>query len=281
MLAWLIPLIALLTIAGIIGYRLLTGKKTRGYLAHAEYWVFTNAKELPDQTKLMDRMISSNPHNRPGAPVIGAREGMLFTDIRLHIARAMREKNPQAFRPDLVEIHCVPSKEILARLASSHAFIKCRYSSEVILKDTRHLQFLPHMADAISELSEGAVIYDTVSEQIWTSEDFHKILSENPNTERPESHIRVVWDRVEDGSFARTLGLRKFGITELKTKVQEEDNERLITGLLMRLAFTSARALNLEDEYEFDEFGDKFVIKTTDILDEDGRVVEITRMKMA
>lgn len=265
--SWLIPVIALLGIAALLAYRFLIGRRVPGYLAVAEYWVYTPQSQIPPQEKLMDRMVSSNPHHKRGFAPIGAREGMLFSDIRLHIGLAKREKNSHIFRPDLFEDHVVPSPEVLALLPDCQSMIKLRYLSEATLTDTRHLQFMPHLADAVAELTEGKVVYDRIAEKIWTADQFRQILQNQPDVERPDAHIRIVWTENEFGCFAESLGLRKVGLAEIKTDPQERDNEILVTGLMIRLAHHLFRDPQDLGPYEFEEFGDHFVFTQGDLAD--------------
>ncbi len=264
---WLIPVVALLGIAAMLAWRFLVGRRVPGYFAITEYWVYTDQTDLPPQEKIMDRMISANPHKKPGFAPIGAREGMLFSDIRLHLGLAKREKNPHIFRPDLFQDNCVPSPEVLALLPQCQSMVKLRYASETPLKDTRHLQFMPHLADTVSDLLQGKVVYDRIAEKIWSAEEFRDILDKNPNVERPDSHVRVVWTENEHGCFAETLGLRKVGLAELKTDPQEKDNEVLVTGLMIRLAFHLVRTPEDQGPFEFEEFGDVFILTLGDIAD--------------
>lgn len=264
---WLIPVLCTLVIGSLVAWRILVGKREPGYLALTEYWIFTNQRKLPDQTALMDRLISSNPHNKPGRPSIGAREGMLFTDVRLHLAVALKEKNATVFRPDLFIDDVEPTAEILQRLAECNALVKVRYASEAVLKDTRQLQFVPHMADALAQMMEGQVVFDHAAEKMWTAEEFHSLLQQNNNAERPEFHIRVKWKSDGDSWFAQTLGLRKVGFADLKSDPQESDREVLITGLLMRLAFHLVRKPEETGPFEFDEFGDLFILELGEVED--------------
>jgi hypothetical protein len=259
--------------AAVLSYRKLVGKRVPGYLAVCEYWVFTKHENLPKQEAIMDRMISSNPHNQKGRPCIGAREGLLFTDIRLHIALAKRARNPLVFRPDLFLEDAVPSKDALERLAQAKSLIKVRYMSEAVLKDTRHLQFMPHLADAMSDLAEGLIVYDVVCEQIYAAEDFRALLEKNNNAERPDIHVRVVWHLDQDGSgTAATKGLRKVGLAELRTDPVEPDQEVLVTGLLHRAAHQLVRAPSTEGPLEFEEFGDTFILERFTVKGEHTRV---------
>jgi hypothetical protein len=275
----LVPALLGLGLLALFVWRAFMGRREPGYLSLTEYWVYTNEMKLPDQTKLMDRMISSNPHNRPGRPCIGAREGMLFTDVRLHTAVALKEKNPIFFRPDLFEDGVEPTKEILSRLAKCSSLVKVRYLSEARLKDFRHLQFVPHLADAISEFMGGSVVFDHVSERIWTAEEFRGFLEKNGNCERPESHLRVAWKTDEEGSYARTYGMRKIGMDELRTDPQEDDREVLMVGLLTRLAYQLFRNPDELGPFEFDEYGDVFILELGD-RDSTGQRVSIRRRQV-
>lgn len=274
--AWLIPLALLLMLGALIAWRLLVGRREPGYLAICEYWVYTDQIKLPDQTALMERMISTNPHNRPGRPSIGAREGMLFTDVRLHLGVALKEKNFTAFRPDLFEEGLEPSAEALARLSEVKALVKVRFASEARLNDFRHLQFVPHMASAVSDLMNGLLVFDHVMEQMWTSEEFGALLQQNNNAERPDFHVRVAWVEESEGCFARTFGMRKMGRRELRSQWQDRDQEILITGLMMRLAHHLVRKPDDAGPYEFEDFGDTF---TAEIEGREGKfdLVRLTR----
>ena len=261
--AWAVAIAIAATIAAVLGWRHLTGRRVPGYLALCEYWVYTTHGHLPEQKALMDRMISANPHNRPGNACIGAREGMLFTDIRLHIAVAKRSKNPHIFRPDLFQESVEPSAEVLSRLAEADSLIKVRYRSEVELRDMRHLQFMPHLADAMTDLSEGLIVYDVVCEQIYSAEDFRALLEKNNNAERPDMTVRVSWgvDRTDGTGYAETKGLRKLGMEEMRTDSVEADQEILIVGLLMRVAHELVRDPCKQGPFEYKEYGDTFVLE--------------------
>jgi hypothetical protein len=263
--AWGVLLGFVSAFVGVLAWRRLVGRRVPGYLAICEYWVYTRQEQLPKQELIMDRMISANPHNRPGRPCIGAREGLLFSDIRLHIAVAKRARNPLVFRPDLFLEGAAPSKEALQRLSEASSLIKVRYLSEAVLKDTRHLQFMPHLADTMSDLAEGLIVYDVVCEQIYTAEDFKGLLDKNNNAERPDIHVRVLWHVDEAGGYgyATTKGLRKVGLAELRTDPVEADQEVLVTGLLHRAAHQLVRKPEEEGAIEFEEFGDTFILERT------------------
>lgn len=274
---WLILGFFVVAFLGILGWRLIVGRRKYGYLALTEYWVYVDTPQLPSQEKLMTRMITENPHNRPGRACIGAREGMLFTDIRTHIAVVKREKNPHLFRPDLFHSDISVTAEILERLSSSTGFIKVRYASEVELRDTRHLQFVPHMADAASDLCGGLVVYDRVMEEVWTAEEFRSRLAANNNAERPDFHGRVVWEKIEEGCSAVTKGLTKVGLREWRTGKVECDQEVLVIGLMNRVLQKLIRNPKDPGPYAFEEYGDEFTLAPTGLINEGEDIISITR----
>jgi hypothetical protein len=279
---WAVLIGFVVAFLAVLGWRRMIGRRLPGYLALCEYWVYTKHDQLPKQEAIMDRMISNNPHNRRGRPSIGAREGLLFSDIRLHIAVAKRARNPLVFRPDLFLDATIPSKTALERLSEANSLIKVRYMSEARLKDTRHLQFMPHLADAMVDLAEGLLVYDVVCEQIYSAEDFTALLEKNNNAERPDIHVRVLWqvDAAEGHGYAVTKGMRKVGMAELRTDPVEADQEVLVAGLLHRMAHQLVRKPEEEGPMEFEEFGDTFILERTD-FDGESTHVSIKRRRGA
>lgn len=261
--------------------RIAYGNRRPDHLTVAEYWVYVTEPRLPKTEDLMMRMVSENPHNKPGRAQIGAREGMLFTDLRLHAAAVLKSKNPQSFRPDLFSVSTVPSAEILERLPDCPGFIKCRYMSESPLKDQRHLQFLPHMADAVGDLCGGLVIYDPISEELMTKEEFAQKLSEGKNLENPLFHLRLLWQKAEDGWVAATKGLLKVGRPEWVSAQQDQDQEVLILGLFTKAAHQVFRKPDTPWPLEFEEFGDKFTLNFSGEWQQGKQVISITRKRMA
>jgi hypothetical protein len=122
-----------------VGYifMVLRSKRLAGkYLATAEYWVYLPSEKLPKQEDVMSLVLGGN------SP-IGPAEGLLLSDIRLHIALVLRSKNPHVFRPDLFDDHIEPTAELLKRMGESKSLAKIRYLSEDRLKSDAHLQLLP------------------------------------------------------------------------------------------------------------------------------------------
>lgn len=246
--------------AGTLFWRVWSGKRKPGYHALVEYWVYSDVQRLPPTAALMDAVVSKNPHNRPNQPSITAREGILFSDLRLHLAVAKRDKNPFAFRPDLFDENAEPNAEILERLSDSHSIATIRFASQVPLQDKRHLQFVTHLADTVARLTRGRLVFDTVCERFWTTEELAQELGRNNDAERANLHLRVAWKFEGEGHRALTLGLRKVGRTELATSLQEPDEEVLVLAVLSQVAEQIFRQPDTTWPVQARQHGDEFVV---------------------
>lgn len=206
--------------------------RPRPYFAHAEYWVYLPTEEMPSQDIIMDRMMNGNPHRIAGKFPITKNEALLFSDIRLHIALVLRARNAHVFRPDLFEEHVEPTAELLEGLSASSSFAKLRFISEDPLPDRRHLMFLTHAADAISNLGKAQVIYDVVAEHLYTAPEFFASLDLVEDVASADFQTQVVWSRGHPGGIAETRGLVKVGLPELATEPMNNDQRVLVTAIL-------------------------------------------------
>lgn len=245
-----------------------------GFLAHAEYWVYLPEAKMPPQDAIMTRMIQTNPH---GAGVIGPREGLLFSDIRLHFGLATRQKNPQLFRPDLFRDRAEPTPEILASLADSVALVKLRYVSEIPIPDFRHLQFLLHASDAVAELGQGKVIYDAINARLMTDRDLHQRLKATPDATGFDINVIVDWAPNDE---ARATGLTKVGLPDLHTPESPSDHRALILQLMEEVARRLWDSASFIDSMEIEAYGDLFSIKLEREM-RDLATVKITRFNAA
>ncbi|MCH7905176.1 MAG: hypothetical protein IH944_11530 [Armatimonadetes bacterium] len=260
-----IPIVLVGLGIAILAARLVTARRKSGYEAICEYWIYSTAEKLPDQKAIMTRLITENPYLRDGGPCITTREGLVMSDVRLHMGLALRTKNPHVFRPDLFEQAAVPSAEVLERLPETTSMIKLRYASVVVLKDLRHLQFMPHLADAVCHLVDGLVVYDRMAEELMTSSELTSRLEANGDAERPDFHVRVIWRHEEEGlGFAETRGLRKVGRRELRTDPTEADQQVLITDLLRNMSHAIFASPETDGPYEYEAYGDKFLMEPRD-----------------
>jgi hypothetical protein len=233
-------------------------KAASPYLATAEYWVFLPSDRMPEQDAVMTRMVAQNPFSRRGRSPIGHAEGLLFSDIRLHIALVLRRKNAHVFRPDLFDSHIEADDEVLTQLTRAESFVKVRYLSEEPLKNALHLQFLPHAAAAYAALGGGSLIYDQTAERLIPLDAFERDLREHFDVTLPNLHTRVLWKREGEGCRAETRGLRKVGHAELVTPPIESDERTLVGQLLEALIEQLWTTPTLPEQVELEAFEDRF-----------------------
>lgn len=233
--------------------------KRSDFLAVAEYWVYIPDPKLPKQDDIMSLLLQGN------SPV-GPSEGLLLSDIRLHIALVLRSKNPQVFRPDLIEDHLEPTAEQLKGLAQSQAVAKIRYLSEERLKTDAHLQLLPFLAYAYCKLASGSIVYDVRAERLMTTAELQAQLKDR-NARRPELHLNTIWQPTANGGRAETRGLIKKGIPELVTADVHFDEKLLVMNLLEEAAKRLWYAEQLPQEVEVESYSDLFKLILSPIKD--------------
>lgn len=244
--------------------RLFGKPKTPPYLALAEYWVYLDEPKAPKQDDVMGRMIQDNPYAK-GAPPIGTREGLIWSDIRFHMALALRGKNAHIFRPDLFESHVDPSAEDLAALADAQAVMKLRYVSEQPLPDCRHLQFLAYAVEAVAALAKARVVFDLVAERLFSFDFLRDALLRDPNGARRELHLRTIWRNCENGGTAETRGLNKIGYPELCTPPTMPDH-RVVASQVLELAAEKIWETGCTDpKITLEHFGDTFHVEITPV----------------
>jgi hypothetical protein len=245
-----------------IGYLVLHRRDQSKYLASAEYWVYLPGDKMPSQDAMLTRMVGKNPYSQRGQSPIGQSEGIILSDIRLHIALILRSKNPHVFRPDLFDNIAIDAEQ-LAALSESHSIVKLRYISELLLSDKRHLQFLIHAADAMAEIGNSRLIYDTVAQRIFTKEELAKELAESVDATRSSLHVRTLWKGTADERHAETLGLKKMGLEELRTGPMEADEQVLIDHVLEPAIEHIWLANRVPTELEVEAFDDPFKVLFT------------------
>lgn len=202
-------------------------------MACTEYWLYLPRPKMPPQAAYMNRMLHF-PKGPDGERPIGSTEALLFSDIRLHIALVLRERNVHVFRPDLFEAHVEPTPEILAALSESPALAKLQYLSFDRLRDDRHLQFMPYLLLAVADLTKATAAFDTVSERLFLVETLRQELADQPDARRPDFHVRTVWIQTDLGGKGVTRGLLKVGLPELETPESASDHQVVILEVLQR-----------------------------------------------
>lgn len=241
----------------VIGYTIVSRRGRTRYLASTEYWVYIPGEKMPPQEQLLDQVVGQNPYKKAGRSPVGPAEGLVLSDIRLHIALVLRRKNSHVFRPDLFE-EIVVTEDHMKALAASNAMVKLRYISEEPLKDKRHLQFLIHAADAMATIADSKLIYDSTARRLITKEELEAILRKEVDATRPDAHVSVTWKDRPSECFAETHGLRKIGLDELRTGPMEAD-EKVLVLYVMDLAIERLWGMAyLPQEVEVEAYGDTF-----------------------
>ena len=249
----------LAVVLGFVVGSFVANRRAKGrYLAIIEFWVYSPKSEMPAQDRLMHRMLAGSPYGTPGNRPIGASEGVLFSDIRTHMALVLKSKNRTVFRPDLVTNDRGPDEDQLADLAECESMIKVRYASEQPLPDKRHITFVTHAADAIAELTGAKLIYDTQCERLIRRQELQELLQRDPTGADPEWHVRVAWKRTPAGDTARTCGMEKVGLSNLFTSEMENDEKILVQTVLEEAAVKAWRQGMPEKELEVQSFDDQF-----------------------
>ena len=235
-------------------------KRKEKFLAAIEYWVFLPTPDAPSQDDVMTQMVSKTPHARPGVTPIGPREGIMFSDIRLNVTVALRDKNPHAFRPDLFDEQVEPDSEVLASLAEAQAFVRLRFISDEPLKDDRHLQFLPHMADAVATLGKATAVYDVSAKRLMLPEELSAALTAQPIPTSADFHVLIKWHRTLAGGYAQTSGLIKVGVPELKTNESPTDQQVIVMEVLHEAVKQIWADAVLPDQITVDCYDDTFTL---------------------
>ncbi|MBV6458084.1 MAG: hypothetical protein HONBIEJF_01206 [Fimbriimonadaceae bacterium] len=220
---------------------------------HIEYWVYLPSPEMPSQEAVMTWLVAENPFHRPGKPPIGPKEGLMLSDIRLHIGIALRSKNPFLFRPDVFETSFGLTPEGIAAIARSEAVVQMRFVSEQPVPDGRQLAFMPHLAAAYADLGGGQVIFDKVQGRMFSKEELFSYLADDIPA---DLHLRTSWN--PETSEVVTHGLGKVGLSEWATSLDREDKRSMVAGIVQTAAekaFESAalpegeRVRYLDDDY--------------------------------
>jgi hypothetical protein len=238
----------------ILGYGILQFFQARQdgrFFAIIEYWVYLPNEALPPQDEVMKLLLGRN------SP-IGPEEGLLLSDIRLHVGLVLRSKNLHVFRPDLLDESVVASAEHLSLISECQAVAKLRFLSELKLKSEAHLKLMPYLAYAYAKLADGKVIYDSTAELLMTVPELLERLKNDRQAKGPETHLRTVWKTTANGGRAETHGLVKKGLPELVTLEVHSDERLLVTGLMEDAAKQLWDSGELSSPIEVDSFNDRF-----------------------
>lgn len=216
---------------------------------------------MPLQTDLLTRMVGSNPYSKKGRSPIGPEEGLILSDVRLHMAIVLKVKNAYVFRGDAFGSHVKASSEQLNDLAKANSFVKLRYLSEERLKNLNHLQFLLHAVDAIAELGEGQLIYDMSAEKLMTRSELQSALSASVDVRTYEHHVNFMWIAAPEGGIARTFGMEKIGRNDLMAEELATDQQVLAVELLHKAVQSIWNCEEIPRAVSIEAFGDQYQVK--------------------
>ena len=251
----------------VMGYLILHHQNQSKYLAIAEYWVYLPTDSMPPQDEVMTRMIRDNPYARRGVSPIGTNEGLIFSDVRLHAALVLRQRNPHIFRPDQFAEHIKSTEDMMDALKASHSMVKLRFASEIPLKNKRHLQFLVHAADAYAAVGSGLVIFDVKAERLLSKTELAQILKDNFDATGCDVHTSVIWKPTIQGGSVETLGLTKIGLSELKTGEMNADQRVIATTVLEEASRKLWDLGTLPESFDVTTFDDTFKVQVEKVKD--------------
>lgn len=258
----LYPLLLGIMVGMLAGALYVRYRQRRTFHAATEYWVYLPGTELPEQQTIMHRMLAANPYGKPSDPPLGPREGVIFSDVRLHIALVLKSKNPQAFRKDLFAEDVDGSPDQLTRVTEANSLAKIRFISDQPLPDKRHITFLVHATDAVCELARGLLIFDHQLDRLIDPPAFSELLRKDPSGTDAGMHIRVLWKRTAWGGQSETRGLRKIGLDDLVSAEMESDEKVLVVEVMDEAARELWGKGTIPEPFEVSAFDDRFVIQT-------------------
>lgn len=246
----------ILALLGLIALYLLLGVRRRQAApkpAILEYWVYMPGFDAPRQDALMRQLLQNGS--------IGPAEGLLFSDIRLHMALIRRDKNAHLFMLDLLEEAVPLSEEQLDALAAAQALYKVRYVCEPPAKDDRHLRLLPHIALACAQLRGSSMIYDLYQRRVFSTEELAALLANGQDAARAEVHVKVRWTGPPEPR-AQSRGLSKKAMPELTTEPMEADEENLVMYVLYEGAKAAWANGTVPPATDVEYFGGMFEMRT-------------------
>lgn len=235
---------------GWIVVSLISRRKQRPIPVEVEYWVYLPGDKMPTLDELMTDLSK--------ADALGPGEMLLFSDIRLHIALALRAKNLEQFRPDLIDTGVEPSAETLAGLSEAKALARVRFTSEKPIQDDRHLRLVPYLAYALGRRVEAKVVFDVSASKLMTMDELASQIKADRKLEQPTTHVNIVWLPQELGGRAETRGLGKHGMAELKTLPVRLDQRVLVTSLLEEAVRQLWKATAFPQTVTVTAYGDEF-----------------------
>jgi hypothetical protein len=223
------------------------------FILQNEWLVYGPAIKMPSTEIVMDRMLSNNPYSVRGQSPIGPMDGILFSDIRMNYAIALRTKNLHLFSSNYFENL---SLSIEKSVAESESVIRITFISQTPVVHRNYLKFIAHTADAISEITNAKLIYDVISKRIFLSSELSEQLKSGSDFTEFHSQVRLI----QNVDSFESLGLVKIGLREVRTMPLPTD--LLVLGKQVMEHFlekTWQDGKQLIDPIE--AFGDHFIVR--------------------
>jgi len=244
-----------------LAYRLLATRREATAKAPAvwvEFWVYANADVRPSDANILKRVFGENPYR--GAS-LGPAEGATLSDVRFHIGFVKREKNAMVFRPDIFsEVDAEIPPHLPSSLEDTTCVVIVRFVSEERVSSRKHLQFITHVVDAIAELTDATMVWDTEAQRFWTRAEFRQRLTDHADGTRFEENVVTHWTETPFEGRAFTRGMAKVGLPDLEFDRQPVDQRTLATHLVEESARRCWQAGELAP-CTFDSFGEVFEVE--------------------
>lgn len=238
-------MIFLIVLAIIVAAGLWYAKTRPKLILNAEYWVFCKADKLPDQTQMMERVVGRTDK-------IGPAEGLLFSDVRLHVTLVTKAKNPQLFDPTALDPSLQESFDFVSSVIEQTAIIRVRFTSSEPMKDRRHLRLLPHLAYAYALMADAQWVFDQPQRKLYSMDDLAKLI--DGQADSLDNQIRI--EKTDEGSL-KVLGMEKIGIQPFETDRLDADQFQLVEEILNEFVARSWKANRLDLE-PLEAHGDTF-----------------------
>jgi hypothetical protein len=245
---YIVVVLGLLAVLILLGVR---RKQAEPKPAALEYWVYLPDVNPPSTDALLTKLMQTGS--------IGTKEGLLFSDIRLHLACVLRARNAHLFMLDLLEEAVPLDKERLDDLAGAQALFKIRFVCDPPARDDRHLRLLPALAYAAASLSGSRMIYDLYQRRVFGIDELGELLQNRQDAARSEVHVRVRWNGLPSPG-ASTFGLSKKALPDLATNAMEADEENLVTYVVNEAAKTVWAEGNVPEMTEVEYFDGHFQV---------------------
>lgn len=216
-----------------------------------EYWIFIEGDSIPEERILIQHLVK--------ARAIDGSNMLIFTHIGMHMAMVSRTKNPHLFHPDLYEDDTVSDRLLPLAAARAPSMVILRFLSNSPVTEQGYLTFMPHLAQAIGELSGGIAVYDLGQKRLFSFSEFRDNVGKGKEASRWDAHVRVQWSPLPF-MHAETMGMQKEGLPNLETGPMEADERMLVMHLLQEAASTVWKERKIPEFLMIDYFGSQFKI---------------------